>query len=278
MAEFTKGRHAFVGGVEIGGMHCHGEEAGFAFGRGTQIFPNLPVAIYGAAKARVVMDAGEKWFELGFGIDTVLSGNAAMGWMDAQQYLRIEPQWSSNLVTWAMGKFTPAPTPMIDLGGGNREYWSRAIHPVDSAVKSAQIRVKSGGSGGIRADSRNNPFTGLVVSGVALALGGFPYTMPGDAMRMQGDLQVFYPGSTVAAASNLAWEIIIPGVTTTAFGQTHRVTWPIYQAGTDFFGNPAYIWGADFAGEFVNSAGVAIFTHAFGRLKISAGTRYDPYL
>ena len=110
--------------------------------------------------------------------------------------------------------------------------------------------------------------------GVALPLGGFPYTMPGDAARMQTDLRVFYPTATVEASSDLIWAINIPYVSQTLFSQSSKVFWPGYLV-PDFFGNlTVWVDGYGFAGAFVNEFGVPIFTKAFARLKITSGTRY----
>lgn len=262
-------------------MFIHGEEAEFVFGLGTQILPTLGADIYGRTTQRVVLDSGQRWFEIGFRMDLLLSGNAATGWTDPGNYFRIEPQWSLDLVTWEMGKFLPAPVPVVDIGGGVYEYWSRAIHPVDSAVKSGALFLQSGmslsGEGKINSDARNNPFLALTVDRVSLALGGFPYTMPADAARMQADLGAIYPGATITAASATVWQIAIPAVGITAFGPVNKLWWPGYLV-PDLFGNLTQtVDGGSFFGVYVNEGGVPIYPRAFARLKITAGTRYDPF-
>ena len=284
MADFTQGRQTMTQGVEAARVFVGGNEADFIFGQGTQLFPNIPVPIYGVCGTRIVLAAGEKWFEFSFRMDHLLTGNAAAGWTDAGNYFRIEPQWSLDLVDWSMGKFIPAPVPVVDLGGGVYEYWARAIHPVDSAVKSAQISCRSraawdGQNGTIGGDTRNNPITGITIAGVALALGGFPYALgtAGEDTRMTAALQPFYPGATVVATSNIVWDITIPNVNLTAFGQINRIFWPGYLVADIFGALTITIASADLSGNFVKVAGVAIYTKAFARLKITAGTRYDPY-
>jgi hypothetical protein len=277
-------RTAYTKGAEIGQVFVQGEEAEFVFGRGTQILPTLGAEIYGRTEARVVLDANERWFEMGFRMDHLLSGNAATGWTDQGNYFRIEPQWSPDLINWSMGKFIPAPTPVVDNGDGTWSYWSRAIHPVDSAVKTGMLECSSGqlyyGQPGNNpnTDTRNTPFTALTILGVVRALGGFPYTMPTDAARMQTDLAAIFPGATVEASSSTVWRIRIPGQTFSAFLQLNKVYWPVYLV-EDMFGDVnTPIDGANLTGNFVNSAGVAVHPKAFGRLKITPGTRYDPYL
>lgn len=284
MADFTKGRQTFTQGVEVGAVHVGGEEVEFLFGQGTQLFPNLPVPIYGACGTRMVLDAGQKWFEVGFRMDHLLSGNAAAGWTDAGNYFRIEPQWSIDLVNWSMGKFLPAPVPVINLGGGVYEYWSRCIHPQDSAIKSGQLEISSGAAygqpgtlGNIGSDSRNNPFTALTILGVSRALGGFPYTMPGDAARMQTDLSALFPGATVEASADTVWRIRIPAITFGSFGQLNKIFWPVYLVANSFGAIVSPVDGSNLDGNFVNAEGLAIYNKAFARLKITAGTRYDPY-
>lgn len=281
MADQAFLRETRTQGEIVSRVFIEGEEAEFVFGRGTQIFPNAPVEIWGTTSARIVDDAGERWFEMGFRMDHELSGNPAAGWTDQGDYFRIDYQWSTDLVTWNAGKFVPAPVPVTDLGGGMYEYWARAIHPQDAAVKTAEIRVSSGYAGGVgntTADSRNNPFTGLTVDSVALALGGFPYTMPGDAARMQTDLRAFYPAATVESSAATTWRIIIPDVTTSAFNTTSKVHWASYQSGTDPLGGAVYSDGAPLVGNYVDADGVAVHPRAFGRLKFTAGSRYNPYL
>jgi hypothetical protein len=274
MADFTKGRHAFVGGVEIGAMFSHGDEVAFAFGKGTQIFPNAPVAIYGCCEARVVEDAGAKWFEFGFRVDSELVGNPAAGWHDAGNYLRIEQQWSSDLLVWQMGKFIPAPVPVIALDHGGKEYWSRALNLQDSAVKTGQLSVSQ-----TNGDPRSNGFNYLRVAGAPLPL-DFPYdlSVPGTAARLQADISAYYPGTVVTGTSGATWSISIPNVDFSAFSDPGFLGWPTYLAGSDPFGNPAYSSGSGLKGDFVDGNGLVIHPSAFGRLKISAGTRYDPWL
>lgn len=269
-------------GSEIDRAFYAGVESDFVFGQGTAIFSRAPMAIYGVCDTRTVLDSNERWFEFCFRMDQSLSGNAAAGWTDAGNYFRLEPQFSVDLVNWSMGKFVPAPTPIVAVADGQYEHWARCVHPIDSAVKSAQVGIKSVTQSTnqpfeMSADARNNPFTALTVKNVALALGGFPYTMPADAARMTADLQPFYPGASVTAVSNLVWEIIIPGVNQTAFGQLNSVSWPTYLVADMFGVVNSPVSGINLSGNFVNAAGLAIYLKGFARLKITAGTRYDPY-
>jgi hypothetical protein len=134
MPDFTKGRTLFHAGVEVDRVFTGGEEAQFIFGKGTQIFPNLPVPIYGCCAARMTQEADADWFEMGFSVDMsdmggALVGNSAAGWTDAGSYLKIEVERSDDLDNWSMGQFLPAPVPVVDLGDGKFEYWSRAVVP-----------------------------------------------------------------------------------------------------------------------------------------------------
>ena len=284
MAEFTKGRKTRTKGVEISRVFVGGQEAAFIFGKGTQLFPNLPVPIWGCLESRVVLDSAQYWFEMGFRVDTELVGNAANGWTDSGNYLRIDTEWSPDLVNWSAGKFVPAPVSVINNGDGTWTYWSRAIHPQNSAVKSGMIVSSSGaaysGQVGniVTIDTRNNPFTALTILGVVRALGGFPYTMPTDAARMQTDLAAIFPGATVESSSATVWRIQIPNITFSAFGQLNKVYWPTYLVADMFGVVNTPVDGAPFTGSFVNASGVAIYERGFGRLKFSAGNRYDPYL
>jgi hypothetical protein len=284
MADRAFPRTAYHGGSEVGRVFVAGQEAEFIFGRGTQILPALGAEIYGRLDTRVVLDANERWFEMGFKMDHLLSGNSATGWTDAGNYFRIAPEWSPDLLNWSAGKFIPAPAPVVDNGDGSWTYWSRAIHPVDSAVKTGLLEVSSGqiyygGVGlNINPDTRNNPFTALTILGVVRALGGFPYTMPGEAARMQTDLAAIFPGATVEASAATVWRIRIPNQTFSAFQQLNKVFWPMYLVADMFGVVNSPVDGANFTGNFVNAAGIAIHPKAFGRLKITPGTRYDPFI
>lgn len=124
-------------------------------------------------------------------------------------------------------------------------------------------------------DTRNNPFTALTILGVVRALGGFPYTMPGDAARMQTDLTAIFPGATVEASSNVVWRIRIPDITFSAYHQMNKVFWPGYYIADIFGGLTVLVDGATFDGGFVNAAGVRTSVKKqFARLGISAGPNY----
>ena len=190
MADFILGRHAFFGGVEIEAMHHDGEEIEFAFGNGTQIFPNAPVEIYGRTQYRVVHDADRQVFEVGFAIDTEMTGNAATGWTDSGNYLKFEIQQSDDLETWNMGRFIPAPVPVVDLGGGNFQYWARCVVPIKWQETLVDFRATSTRYG--------KEITSIEILGVDLDLPNFPYAMPADAAQLQTDLRANgYPDSTV---------------------------------------------------------------------------------
>lgn len=148
-----------------------------------------------------------------------------------------------------------------------------------TALRLASTTAQLGINGNISPDIRNNLFTGLTLAGVVQTLPNFPYTMPGDAATLQTDMQAAgWAGATVTASSSTIWEILVPNVSLTAYGQANKIAWPIYQNGTDMFGKPTYSSGADFYGACVDSSGTIIKGKAFGRLKITAGSRYDPYL
>jgi len=284
MADYIPGQRAFSGGQEVGQVYYLGQEIEFAFGMGTQILPLAPLRIWGLCQTRVVLASGEKWFEFGFKISADLTGNAATGWTDTDGFFRIEPEWSRDLINWETGKFVAAPVPVVTLPSGQKQYWSRAIRPVDSAIKSGQMRVSSGtfavlgiAEGNITADSRNNPFTALTVAGAVKALGGFPYTMPTDAVRMTADLQPFYPGALVEATSAVDWRITLPGVNYTASNTITKVFWPQYLI-ADMFGNVnTPLNGASLAGSFVDPAGNSVEPKGFARLKITHGDLYPGY-
>ncbi|MDP3850508.1 MAG: hypothetical protein Q8Q59_08400 [Luteolibacter sp.] len=274
-------KRAFVGGAEVGQVFFGGEEVEFAFGMGTQLMPHAGIYLEGFSSARVVADAGEKWFEFGFCLDMTgmgggLAGNSGAGWTDPGNYLLLEAQWSPDLINWSMGKFVPAPVPVVDLGAGVFEYWSRALNPQDSAVKTGALVVSR-----TNGDVRNNPFTSLVIAGVAQALPHFPYDMAvtGTAAQLQGDLEdLGWIGAIVTGSSRATWSISIPSVNYTSYSQTSRVGFPVYLVADMFGAINTPVDHIGFRGSFLDAAGTAIFPKAFARLKISPGTRYNPYL
>ncbi len=79
MADFTKARETRTQGEIIDRVFVMGEEAEFIFGRGTQIFPCLPVPIYGSTQVRLVADDVAEWMEFGFKIDAQLHGQIRAG-------------------------------------------------------------------------------------------------------------------------------------------------------------------------------------------------------
>jgi hypothetical protein len=193
MAEFlgVQARHA---GQQIARSFHAGQEAAFAFGRGTLLFNKAPVEIYGRTEARTVTDATAYWFEFGFRIDTALTGNGAAGYTDAGNYFRLEIEQSEDLVNWSMGKFLPAPVPVVDCGGGVYEYWSRCTTPVWWFNVLADLTLTSNRYG--------KSITGLSIGTVPISLPGYPYAMPASAATLQADLRAAsYPGATVTHVS-----------------------------------------------------------------------------
>jgi len=192
MADFIPGKRTFSGGEEIGFVFHEGEEIEFAFGRGTQFFSNAPVEIYGRTQWRVVNDTDQKVFEVGFAIDHEMTGNAATGWTDSGNYLKFEIQQSDDLVTWNMGRFLPAPVPVVDLGGGNFQYWARCVVPIKWVETLIDFRASSTRYG--------KDITAMGILGIDVYLPNFPYSMPADAAQLQTDLRANgYPDSVVTA-------------------------------------------------------------------------------
>ena len=250
--------------------------------QGGRIVWILPEDLGGAEVLHRVNDDGdEKWFEVGFlSPRNDLVGNEVDGWTDPGGVFLLRFFRSEDLATWDHD-FIPAPG-SPEAQGDDWIYWARCKYPVDSKVKSGAIRIESYGSGAspntlgaFQGDTRNNPLTELTVAGVSLALGGFPYTMPTDAARMQTDLRVFYPTATVTATTDVDWVIQIPTVNLTVYTQYSRVSWPGYLV-ADFFGNLTItVDGVGFAGDFINAAGVRTQVRKqFARLAVSAGPNY----
>jgi hypothetical protein len=232
---------------------------------------------------RVVEHNDEKWFEVGFlSPYNNLLGDAANGWTDPGGYLFFRLERSENLTTWDHA-WIDAPGSPVNNGDDTFTYWARSTFPVDSKVKSGLIEVSSGAAygvpiqtpGNIHPDTRNNPFTALTVLGVSRALGGFPYTMPGDASRMQTDLAALFTGATVEAIDATNWRIRIPNVSFTNYQQVNKVFWPQYLVADMFGVVNVPVNGADFQGVFFNSANVRTgLNKQFGRAKVTPGPNH----
>lgn len=190
MADRAFPRRAFHAGQEVDKVFFGGHEARFAFGMGTQILPNLGAEIYGNHETRTVVETDAFWFEFGFTIDCQLNGNSAAGFTDAGNYFRIEIQQSEDLVNWNMGKFVPAPVPVVDNGNGTWTYWNRATIPIWWFNVLVDLTVSSNRYG--------KSITGITVGGAPVSLPGYPYAMPAAAATLQADLRANgYPGATV---------------------------------------------------------------------------------
>jgi len=194
MAEFItlESRHA---GQVVDRVFHAGQEADFAFGRGTTMFSRVPVEIYGRTECRIVDAVDARWFEFGFRMDHSLSGNGAAGFTDAGNYFRLEIEQSEDLVNWSMGKFVPAPVPVVALGGGVFEYWSRCLQPIWYYNIIVDLTITSNRYG--------KSITGLSIGGVPVTSGmSYPYAMPSQAATLQTHLRAAgYTGATVTSVT-----------------------------------------------------------------------------
>lgn len=184
-------RHA---GNVVDRVYHAGQEADFIFGQGTALFAKIPAEIYGRTEARTVTDATAFWFEFGFRMDHLLSGNGAAGYTDAGNYFRLEIEQSTDLVNWSAGKFVPAPVPVVANGDGTWTYWSRALVPLWWFNVLADLTLTSDGYG--------KSITQLSVGQVPVTLPGYPYAMPAQAASLQADLRANgYPGAVVSSVA-----------------------------------------------------------------------------
>jgi hypothetical protein len=276
MAEFlgVQSRHA---GQQIARSFHAGQEVDFAFGRGTLLFNKAPVEIYGRTESRVVADATALWFEFGFRIDTALTGNGAAGYTDAGNYFRLEIEQSEDLVNWSMGKFLPAPVPVVDCGGGVYEYWSRCTTPVWWFNVLADLTLTSNRYG--------KSITGLSIGTVPISLPGYPYAMPAQAATLQADLRAAGQSGAVVKLYGDAWTILLPD---------RPCPTPDYRASiadiTPDDPYPAWDFFETYLGELPDTAvvgtsgnirpggGGGVIPEAlkqFARLKITRGTRHS---
>lgn len=352
MAERAFPRTAYTQGQEIGQVHIGGEEAEFVFGRGTQILPTLGAEIFGRTEARMQLDDAGDWFEIGFKMDHLLTGNAAAGFTDAGNYFRIHLEQSLDLATWSASQFFPAPVPVIDHLDGTWTYWSRAAIPrlwkyvtIDETATTSRYGksitaihffgahlalanypyAMPAAAAALQADLRTLGFAGATVTSTSAALSvevkrhyladnytvlsypvtlsgsdvtevrtntgtliplSYPYAMPAAQATLQADLAAAGHSGAVVKLFGDEWEIFIPDRSTILNNRRLVITidpgdpFPVWNFFGEYQGlNPDNI----IEGTFSNlraTTGLAPLDEAgkqFGRLKITAGTRYDPY-
>jgi len=220
MADRAFPRRAFTQGEEVGSIFIDGQEAEFVFGKGTQLLPSLGAEIYGRTSVRMVSDDAGAWFEVGFRMDHLLSGNAATGFTDQGNYFRIELEQSFDLVNWAMGQFSPPPVPIVDNGDGTWTYWSRAAVP--RLWKFVTIDLT------LVANRHSKSITSLRLFGANVSLPNYPYVMPAAAATLQADLiAAGYAGALVSSVSKPMT------VTVTNFVNDGTANMPVTLSGSD---------------------------------------------
>lgn len=352
MADRAFPRTAFVKGSEVGRVFVQGAEAEFVFGRGTQILPTLGAEIYGRTEARTVVETDAFWFEFGFRMDHQLSGNAAAGFTDAGNYFRLDLQQSTDLQTWHMGKFVPAPVPVTNNGDGTWTYWSRSTQPiwyyniiVDLTISSdrygksiteisigqipvslprypyampsqaalLQTDLRANGYPGatvtstpaaLRVEGRNHTVDGQKLLyftqsgsnvtmvrdnyGTNIALPGYPYAMPSQRATLQADLRTAGQSGAVVMLYADEWTIFLPDRPAAGPVQRNSITtitpddpYPAWDIFRTYLGLQSATEVKGTSGNVRASVGAGVLPESnrqFARLKISAGTRYDPYL
>jgi hypothetical protein len=351
MADRAFPKAAFVKGSEVGRVFVAGQEAEFIFGRGTQILPTLGAEIYGRTEPRLVDETAAYHFELGFRMDHQLVGNAAAGWADSGNYFRIDLEQSTDLVNWSLGKFVPAPVPVVNNGDGTWTYWSRSTQPiwyyntiVDLTLTSnrygksitglsiGQVPISLPGypyampsqAATLQTHLRAAGYTGAVVSSVSqpltvgaknhtidgvkalhitqsgsnvtmvrdnygtnISLPGYPYAMPSQRATLQTDLRAAGESGAVVMLYGDEWTVFLPNRPAASNAQrqsnisiTPDDPYPAWDMFGTYLGNQSAAAVGGTSGNVRASGGAALVEslRQFGRLKITAGTRYDPYL
>ncbi|MFU8893996.1 MAG: hypothetical protein ACNA8L_10245 [Luteolibacter sp.] len=268
-----------VGGQSLAGksLRIGGGKIARILYRGGEIWPNAGVtsdqinALFPSTQ-RIILEDGRKWFEFGFYSPDILQGDGEDGFSDEDGYIFAYPQYSEDLVAWSNTGFLPSTTPPQFVPGKGWLHWCRAKLPTNADPKNGVLAVFSNDSNG---DPRNNPFTAIIIGGTALALPNYAYTMPTDAAQLQTDIRAAgYPDATVAATSDVDWQINIPDVDIFGFQDNSRVLWPSYLIPDIGLGGDAIISGRSFVGTFVDIDGSRVVTKGFARLGIVPGARY----
>lgn len=264
----------YKGNRRVKNIKVNGRNVRMIVKGGRQIWPCRKPWKPPTLEYRMTNDGGEQFFEVAFTSGELLNGSAAEGWQDVRGYLDFKLQQSEDLIQWHEGLFVDAPGSPEDMPDGSFRYWSRCIYPVNSTIKTGQMRATGPGGN----DLRNGPFTALTLGGVVQSLPGFPYAMPTDAARLQADLRAIgWTGATVTATTLNNWEIIVPGVYYNGASIISKIYWPVYYV-ADMFGNVnTPVDGVTFSGEFVNEEGIRTnLSKQFARLSIRRGPRILP--
>lgn len=211
----------------------------------------------------------EKWFEVGIPVRSIddMIGNASAGWTTLHGFFRLVLEWSEDLETWAVGKFTSAGTTSETLDGiACTIYWCRSIYPMDSSIKTGQLVAQNS------VEARNNPIIAVTIEGVLQLLTHAPYDMTSGPARaqLQADLRgLGWTGATVTGSDATDWQVVIPGVTLSSYELHSFAAWPMW-SGYDFLGHYFESSNVGFSGSFINAAGVRTFLkNQFVRLGIT---------
>lgn len=150
---------------------------------------------------RMVEDSTGEWLEFGFVSPELLNGNGRDGFANTGNILFMYLQQSEDLETWTAGKFEAADVPVVTVGDGTYEYWSRCTVPRYWKNIIADLTATTTRYG--------KSITNITVDGSTVTL-SYPYAMPADAATLQADLRT--AGLTGAVVSTSTAALSIEGI------------------------------------------------------------------
>lgn len=172
-------------------IYYQGQMVPFLIRGGKIMYAEEPLQLPQTAFRYITDDVGT-WFEIGFLSAHEMEGDAVDGWVDIENYLRIAPENSLNMVHWHEGNFSNAPGgSVVNNGDGTYWYWARCTWAknVKSILADWDLRSRRGGKS----------ITSLTFLNAAITLPNFPYAVETDMPQLQTDLRA--AGYTDAIAS-----------------------------------------------------------------------------
>ena len=151
-------------------------------------------------RAGMVLDATRYWMQVTFQSAEILTGNAAAGYQDAGGNFKIEWLQSTDLVSWAYGKFSDESPAYTANGDGTYTYAARGTIPAWWIEVMCDFTISTARYG--------KSITGIMLKDEAVTLAHFPYAIPGQLALFEADLDAVFPGATAVITSGMMRAVI----------------------------------------------------------------------
>ena len=170
-----------------------GRKIKMLFHKGHRVYPLQRTETLPPLGVRTVLDATGNWLEIGFKSADLLTGNASAGWTNPLGITMVIQQ-STDLQTWALGKFGDCAGSPQNMGDGTYDYWSRGVIP--SFWQSTMVDLTA------TSDLQGKSITSItVMRAPPLALPAYPYAMPAQLALLCSHLQAAgYPAAEVSSS------------------------------------------------------------------------------